>query len=75
MNQRLKKCVRCVLLPYNWLRVFRLTAYYRHGHNLVLLNFTVKHPEPKFKFCLASDRYQHVIEAKWVSQSKTVAKA
>ena len=49
-NQRLEKCVRCVLLLYNWdLRVFF--------------------------FGLASDRGQHEIEAKCVSQSEMAAEA
>ena len=43
-NQRLEKCVRCALLLYNWdLRV--LFFGYRHGHNLVLLKFTIKQLE------------------------------
>ena len=45
-NQRLEKCVRCVLLLYNWdLRAFFffwLTTFDRHGHDLVLLKFTIK---------------------------------
>ena len=63
-NQRLEMCVRCVLLPNNWyLRVFFwLTTNYRHGHNLVLLKFTIKQLE---KFILSGiDRYEHDIEAK-----------
>ena len=36
---------RCVLLLYNWyLRIF-LATYYRHGHNLELLKFTIKRLE------------------------------
>ena len=45
-NQRLEKCVRCVLLFYNWyLHVFWSPTFYRHGHNLVLLKFTIKQLE------------------------------
>ena len=45
-NQRLEKCVRCVLLLYNWyMRVF-LTDHLLHSHdNLVLLKFTIKQIE------------------------------
>ena len=46
-NQRLEKCVPCILLLYNWdLRVFSWpTPHYSHGHNLVLLKFTRKQVE------------------------------
>ena len=46
-NQRSAKCIWCVLLLYNWdLHVFFwLTSYYRHGHNLILLKFTIKQLE------------------------------
>ena len=45
-NQRLEKCVRCVLLLCNWhLHVFWPPTFYRHGHNLVLLKFTIKQLE------------------------------
>ena len=45
-NQSLEKYVGCVLLLYNWyLRVFFPPTLYRHGHNLVLLKFTIKQHE------------------------------
>ena len=34
INQRLGICVRRFLMLFNWyLLFFRLTTYYRHGHN------------------------------------------
>ena len=53
---------------------FWLAAYDRHGHNLVFLTFTLKQLDLNSS-CLASDRYQHEIEAKCVRQSKMAAKA
>ena len=47
-----------------------LTTYYSHDHNLVLLSEI----HNKAAWDSVSDRYQHEIEAKWVSQSKMVAK-
>lgn len=46
-NQRSEKCIRCVLLFYKWdLGVFfLLTTKNRDGHNLVLMNFTIKQLE------------------------------
>ena len=49
-NQRLELCIRSVLLPYNedlrfFFFFFWLTTYNRHGHNLVLLKFTIKQLE------------------------------
>ena len=45
-NQISEKCDRCVFLFYKWnLQFFWLTTKNRHGHNLVLMNFTIKQLE------------------------------
>ena len=77
-NQRLEKSVRCVLLLYNWVLRFSfwLATFCRHGHNLVLLKFTIRQLEiVQNPCCLASDRYQHEFQAKCVGQSELAAKA
>ena len=68
-NQILEKCIQCVLLLYNWyLSILWLTTYYTHGHNLVLLKFTIKQ--------LVSLRIDTSITSSLcVTKSKMVAKA
>ena len=76
-NQRLEKCIWSLLLLNNWnLPFFFWLTYYRHGHDLVLLEFTIiKEAWDGLNLsCPASDRYHHEIEAKCVSLSKMAAK-
>ena len=63
-NQRKEKCVGCVWLLYNWDLCVFLADQQRQ---LRTLKFTIYSLNSS---CLSMDRYQHEMEAKYVSQPK-----